>query len=108
MILEIFLAVNAVGFVAWILGSVFQMRAVAAIGGVIIVGAGVMVIGTGLEYRSGQERDHHYVDGNHSENPANVTVNYTYQEAPMPERYSLGFLLTLVGSVGLFRALEPE
>ena len=108
MILEIFAAVNAIGFLAWILGSVFQMRAVAAVGGVVIVGAGVMVIGTGLEYRSGQVRDHTYNNSNYSENPLETTVTYQYTEAPMPEQYSLGFLIVLLGSIGLFRALEPE
>lgn len=111
MLLTIFLALNAVGIVAWILGTVFQFQGMAAIGGVIIVGAGVMVVGTGLEYRSGQQLDHDYTLNDSTGEPEvrdNTTVVYNYQEASLPSQYSVGFLVVLFGSLGLFRALDEE
>jgi len=106
MILELFVVLNALGFAAWILGSVFSQVEVAVIGGIIIVGAGVMVIGTGLEYRSGQVRDHQFRTVNNTTVTDNVTVTQEWQQASLPQELSLGFLIVLLGSSALYRSLD--
>lgn len=106
MLLTLFVALNAIGFAAMVLGTVFSYQGLAALGGVIIVGAGVGVIGTGVEHAAGEERIREYGTVNNETVVTDVTVTTTYQEASLPEQYALGFLVTLVGSLGLFRALD--
>lgn len=106
MILNLFLGLTAVGFAAWILGLVFGHREAAVIGGVIVVGAGVAVIGTGLEYRSGQVRNSTYTEVNNSTVVDSVEVEQQWRRASLPQQYSLGFLVTLLGASGMFRALD--
>lgn len=99
MILSVFLGLLAVGFVTWMLGVVFGWPGIATIGGAIVVGVGAMVIAGGLEYQSGQVRDH--------DNTTNTTViTQTYSPVSMPEQYSLGFLVTLLGGVAILRSLD--
>lgn len=108
MILTVFIALNALGFATWILGSVFRMQEVQAIGGVIIVGAGLMVINSGLEYRSGQSKDFTYNDSDTTKNPRSADVQYQYSQVPLPQQYSLGFMIVLLGSVGMLRSFDTD
>lgn len=106
MLLTIFVALNAVGFAALVLGNVFGHQGIAAMGGVIVVGAGVGVIGTGLEYEAGEERSREYATVDNETVVTDVTVTTTFTEASLPEQYAVGLLVTLVGSLGMFRALD--
>lgn len=91
------------GFVAFIVGYLLDMRGVAVIGGVLVVGVGVMVVSTGLEYRSGETRE--VVDGTNATNATNV--EFQYSAVDLPTRLPLGFMIMLLGSVFVLRGLDP-
>lgn len=106
MILEVFLGLSGFGFAGWILGALFDQRGAAAVGAVVIVGVGVMVIGTGLEYHSGTTEELEHATVNNTTIVDNSTTTKEYSPVPLPQQFGLGFIVVLLGSSGLFRALE--
>lgn len=91
MILILAVALSALGFLGWIVGSVFEYPAVAFIGAIFVVGVGAAVMSGGLEHRVG------HTETNTTANQTDVT--YTYQTYEPPNRFPLGELWLLFGAV---------
>lgn len=89
---------TTVGFVAWILGYLFNLTGVAVIGGVLVFGVGVMVTSDGLAYKTGET----HVAGND-----NVTeIENEYQNVQTPTRMPLGILVMLLGGALVLHSIE--
>jgi hypothetical protein len=87
-----------VGFVAFVLGAVFQYQGVAVIGAVLILGVGAVVTVSGVEHRSGEVV---------TTQPDNSTVHdFQYERTETPQNLSLGTLLMLLGGVLALRSLN--
>lgn len=99
MILKTAAFLTALGFAAWILGTVFQYRGIAVIGGTIVVGVGAMVTGGSLEYRSGEHLDKTYTKTNNETVNNETVVDYRYSTVPLPQRLPLGVLWMLLGGL---------
>lgn len=98
MILSVAAALVSLGFIGWILGSIFNYHGIAVIGATIIVGAGAMAMTDGLAYKTGEVEE--TVD--------NSTVKTTnqYQQLDTPTNLPLASLITLLGGVMLLRSLD--
>lgn len=98
MILTVASALISLGFVTWILGSIFEYHGVATIGAVVIVGVGAMVANGGLEFKTGEIET--TVDNSTTE-----TENQ-YNSVDTPTHLSLGAIIMLLGGTLFLRALN--
>lgn len=111
MILLTALALTAVGFAAWIVGSVFGYTEVAVIGAAIILGVGAVILTAGLEIRTGQIEELSYAnetgpDGNESLVNNQTDIDYQYQTLSVMEEFQVGLLWLLLGAVLALRPLN--
>lgn len=82
---------TAVGFVLWIVGSVFNYVGISMIGAVVIMATGAMIVDGGLEYEAGET---------HTTESSEVTeIEYNYESVDMPTQLSLGGLVMLAGGL---------
>lgn len=100
MILTVALFLCALALGLFVIGQLSSYTAVAVIGAVMLLGVGVMITGTGLEYKSGQT----------VEEISNTTTEHTnqYTTVELPQRLPLGFLIMLAGGVLTLRAFNIE
>ena len=126
MIITVAAATLSLGFIGWILGTIFNYPSVAVIGAVIIVGVGAMAMSNGLEYKTGEIEmesgnttsnstiEHGEVNNTTVQTGENQTetVNSTvttinqYEELDTPTNLPLGALITLLGGVLVLRSLD--
>lgn len=98
MLLTTIAILNALGLVLFVVGSVWKYTAIAAIGGVFVLGVGVVVTGTGISVVDGKTVE---------ETGSNTTVHQQeYRQVETPQHMSAGFLMMLGGSVMFLRSLE--
>jgi uncharacterized protein (DUF934 family) len=100
MILTVGAYLTAFGFVAFIIGSLFDMKGVRAAGGVIIFGVGLMISFGGVEYKAGETKTQ--VDNSTTE------IENTYRQANTPTSLSLSLLVMLLGGALTLRALGEQ
>lgn len=93
MILTVASAITCLGFVTWILGSIFEYHGIATIGAVVIVGVGGVIANSGLEVKVGEEEI--------TVNNSTTTVNNQFDSVDTGTNISLGIILMLLGG-GLF------
>lgn len=79
------------GFVMWIVGSVFEYVGIAMIGAAVIIGTGAMVTESGLEYQTGETRI--------EESNNTTVVEAEYDSIDTPTQLSLGGLWMLFGGL---------
>lgn len=90
---------SAFGFLAWVIGWWAGHPEMAIIGAVVVLGVGVMVTTTGLEFRDGETRIH--------DNASNTTtIQYDYRTVSTPQHLSLGTLIMLLGGVGVLQSFN--
>lgn len=99
MILTVFIAISTLGFAGWIAGTILNMPGIAAIGGVLVVGAGGMVLVDGLQHQDGR------IEATNATTNETV-VTKTYDTVETLPSFSLGSLVTLLGGVQVIRALD--
>lgn len=98
MILSTAAFLCAIGFVAWILGTLFNQTEIAVIGGVLILGVGAMGATDGFQHRAGQIE---------STNADNETITeFQYERIDQTTNFSAGGLIMLLGGLGIIRALN--
>lgn len=98
MLLTTAVFLSALGFAAWILGTLFDYTGMAAIGGTIVVVAGASVLTGGLERKTGELRE--------SVDADTTDVSYQYEQVQLADKNRLGLLLMLLGAVQVLRALD--
>lgn len=99
MILTVAASLTTFGFLAWVLGTVFDYHGVGVIGATIVVGVGAMLLmGAGLETKTGE------IETTNADNDT-VTENQ-YQTIDTPTNFSLGTLTMLLGGTLALRALD--
>lgn len=82
---------TTLGFIAWILGTLFDKTGIAVIGGVLVVGVGAMGMTDGYEQKVGETQ---------IENSANETeIRYDYAPVETPTHLPLGVLVMLLGAL---------
>lgn len=90
---------TAFGFVAWILGYVFDHPEFSIIGAILILGVGVLTATGGLERKTGETRV--------TNSTTNTTdVSYTYAKVEPPDHLPLGELIMLLGGVGVLQSIN--
>jgi hypothetical protein len=100
MILSVFVAVSAIGFVLFAGGYLLDYTGIAAIGATIFLGVGAGVVLGGLEYQTGEVR---------TETSTNETVvEHQYTSVETPTRLPMGILLMLVAGLGYVRLLDDK
>lgn len=98
MILTTATFLSALGFIAFLVGHIYNFQGIAAIGAVLIVGVGAGVMVDGLETESGEQRIE--VDNTTTE------VQTTYEPIGTTSTFPLGLVLTLLGGAMTARAIE--
>lgn len=107
---------SALGFVAWILGNLWDMKGIAVIGGALVLVLGGMITIDGMSYRSGVETDHNLTvvnetnaNGTDVEVAANATsTEVQYQRLSGPLTGRIGFIVLFLGAVLTIRGLQIE
>lgn len=101
MILTVSAFLSALGLVTWLIGMSLRFTGMAAIGALLILGVGSMVMVDGLEHETGEIE---------TEDNGTVERQSTYEPVDTQESFSLGALVTLLSGVMLLRALnmQPE
>lgn len=99
MILSVAVALTSLGFVAWILGTLFNFPELGVIGGTVVVAIGAMFLGGDLEHRAGEIES-----SNATTNE--TTVSYQYADVELPSRFPLGLLTMLLGGTMALRSLD--
>lgn len=101
MILSTAAFLTLLGFVAWILGTIWNYQGIAAIGAVLIVGVGAAAMIDGLETQTGEQR---------VEDPeANTTsIDYQYSQIGTSTSFPAGMLVTLLGGAMTMRTINPD
>jgi hypothetical protein len=110
-VLETTAYLSGLGLAGLVLGHVFGYHEIGVIGGVILLGAGGMVLEDGLQYQTGETVikdtafDGHVVNNTTVYNATNTTADVTreYRTISTPTRFSLGFLLMVFGGTGILR-----
>lgn len=98
MILTTAVFLTALGFGAWILGTVWGYQGIAAIGAILIVGVGAAAMIYGLETRTGEVE---------TQTDANTTaIDYQYEPIGTTQSFPLGMLVTLLGGAMTGRTLN--
>jgi len=97
MIITVAAFLTTLGFAGFVVGSVFEMREVAVIGGVLIVGVGAMVTQNGLSHRSGEVTQNVSADTSATE--------YEYQRVETQTQLPLGTMWMLLGGALVLRSL---
>lgn len=97
MILTVAVFLSTLGFVAWIVGTLFDYHGVAFIGATLVLGVGAMITVGGLEHQSGE------IQTDTTSNETEVT--YQYQEVDTMATFPLGFLVMLLGGSGALQTL---
>lgn len=105
MLLTVFATLAGLGVALWLLGYVQEMPGVAAIGAIIVIGAGATVIFGGLEVEAGQEIAKQYTTVNNSTVNNATTVDTQYRSVSTPQQFQLGGLVTVVGGLLFIRGL---
>jgi len=82
---------TAVGFVFWIVGSVFNYVGISMIGAVVIMATGAMVVDGGLEFEAGETQI--------TESSEVTEIEYNYEQVDTPTQLSLGGLVMLAGGL---------
>jgi len=82
---------TAVGFVFWIVGSLFDYVGIAMIGSVLILATGAMIVDGGIEYQAGQTQT--------TESSEVTEIEYNYEQVETPTQLSLGGLVMLAGGL---------
>lgn len=90
---------SALGLVLWGVGYAIDDPGLAAIGGVLVVGIGVMITTGSLEYQSGETKTD--VDSNTTD------VSYEYKPVDAPSKLPMGILVMLGGALCVFHGLNP-
>jgi hypothetical protein len=106
----------AIGFIAWFIGEFFGYKGIGAIGAVLIIGVGAAIVLTGLEYRSGVEKQFAYQTINNSTVVDNTTSTVQYETTDVGAAFGatflaslgIGGLLMLLGAVLLSQQLITE
>jgi len=126
MILTVASALTSLGFVTWILGSIFEYHGIASIGAVILVGVGAMVSNGGLEVKTGEIEmqsdnttanvsiDHEEINNStvataetRAQNTSGTTIiRNKYEPVSTPTHLSLGVILMLLGGTMFLRSLN--
>lgn len=105
MILKVAAFLLAVGFTAFIVGTIFGYKGVTVIGAMLVFVVGVLALsgGTGpggLEYKSGVQK---------VETDSNTTdVTHQYQRVETPSQLSFGFLFSLLGGALVLQGMNQE
>jgi hypothetical protein len=107
---------SALGFAAWILGTVFEFKGIAVIGGGIVLILGGFVTVDGMVVKTGVQTDNQLTTVNTSTNnttAADVAVNNSsqqYQYEPLSElnAFRIGFVVMLLGAAQIFQSLSME
>lgn len=99
MILTTSVFLTGLGMAAWIAGFVLDMPGVAAIGGVLVVGVGAMVMVDGLQHRDGKTETV-------NDTTNTTTVQYDYKQVNTLSSFPLGAMLTLMGGVQVLRSMD--
>lgn len=98
MILSVAAALVTLGFLGWILGTIFGYHGIAVIGATIVVGAGAMAMSDGLAYKNGEVET--------TVNNSTVETTNQYEQLDTPTHLPLASLITLLGGVMLLRSLD--
>lgn len=105
MLLTVFAMLAGLGVALWLLGYVQEMPGVAAIGAIIVIGAGATVVLGGLEVEAGQQVAKQYTTINNTTVNNATTVETQYRSVSTPQQLQLGSLVTVVGGLLFMRGL---
>lgn len=89
---------TALGFTAWITGTMLDYHGLGMVGAAILVGVGAMTMVDGLETKTGQVETQ--VSSNQTE------IAHTYEPVDTLATFPLGVMVTLVGGIAGIRSLE--
>jgi len=107
---------SALGFAAWILGTIFEFKGIAVIGGGIVLILGGFVTVDGMVVQTGVEQDNQLTTVNTSTDntsDAEVAVNnssqqYQYEQLSELSAFRVGFVVMLLGAAQIFQSLSME
>jgi len=105
MLLTVFAMLAGLGLAVWLLGYFQEMPGVAAIGAIIVIGAGATVVLGGLEVEAGQEIAKQYATINNTTVNNATTVETQYRQVSTPQQLQLGGLVTVVGGLLFMRGI---
>lgn len=90
---------TAAGFVAWGGGVLLDYPAIAVIGATLVVGVGASIATDGLTRQTGVVET--------TNDSTNTTVkDFQYTQVEVASSFPLGFLLTLLGGIGVLHPLN--
>lgn len=91
VVLEAFVAVFALGFGVWILGTAVDRPDVGLVGAILVIGiGGAAVIGDGVLIQTGVET---------TDTASGEVINNTYTELDTPDPFSLELVSLFLGSL---------
>ena len=105
MLLSVFAALTTLGLALWLLGYLQEMPGVAAVGSIIVIGAGATVVLGSLEVEAGQEIAKQYATINNTTVNNATSVQTQYRSVSTPQQLQLGGLITVVGGLLFLRGL---
>lgn len=100
MILTVAAFLSAFGLIVWAVGYYLQFTGMAALGALLVLGVGSMVMIDGLEHEAGEIETT-------AEN-GDVTRQTIYEPVETRESFSLGAIVTILSGVMLLRALNQQ
>lgn len=89
---------SALGFVSMALGWFFDYPTISIVGALMFVALGAVVMDGGLAYRTGETWT--------EQNSYTTDVEYQYGQVPTPTEFPLGFVVFLLGALGVLRGLD--
>ncbi|WP_435125393.1 hypothetical protein [Halobaculum sp. D14] len=106
MLLSVFAALTVLGVGLWLLGYTFDFIGVAAIGSIIVIGAGAMVILGSLEVEAGETLAKQFTTVNSTVVNNATTVTQQYRKVTFPQQFTLGSLVTTTGGLLFIHAMD--